>query len=307
MPVGDENVWKKRFPKVKAPVIPVLVWPDGTYRNDSTPLIMQLEKDFPFARPCIPQDPVLGFVNMLLEDFADEWLTKVMFEGRFHTSKDAAFGGMWQVAQDPNRAEYTEQLGNAFAARQVNRREMVGCTNWETIERTYRTVCEAIQTNVRAGNAFLLGAQPSSCDFAFYGQLRQLATDPFPAKIMHEYPEVFAWVFRVEDLSGYEAPAGTLPSLTTGTKTLLELASKTHVPFLVANYHALSRNLEDVSVEIFDGAIVHTQPTFKYQGTCWKALMLLFNALDENSKEDLLLVLPTAISKALSGSSSSRL
>ena len=53
---------------------------------------------------------------------------------------------------------------------------------------------------------FLLGERPCSADFECYGQLTQLAQfDPKPAKIAAtQYPRVYSWVGKVEDLSGVE-------------------------------------------------------------------------------------------------------
>ena len=46
--------------------------------TDSTPIIRRLEDEFE-ARSVIPEDPALSFLNYLLEDFGDEWVTKYMF------------------------------------------------------------------------------------------------------------------------------------------------------------------------------------------------------------------------------------
>ena len=75
------------------------MFPDRSYANDSTPLILELDARHPKHRTVVPASAVLAFIAALLEDFADEWLTKVMFEGRFHTEKDSEFGAAWQMQQ----------------------------------------------------------------------------------------------------------------------------------------------------------------------------------------------------------------
>ena len=44
------------FAKVKAPVIPVLEYADGSAMNDSTPLLYDLEQRFPDHRSIIPTE-----------------------------------------------------------------------------------------------------------------------------------------------------------------------------------------------------------------------------------------------------------
>jgi len=52
--------------------IPVVEAPDGTLMWDSTSVILHLDTRFP-ERSVRPSDPVLAFLDALLDDFSDEW------------------------------------------------------------------------------------------------------------------------------------------------------------------------------------------------------------------------------------------
>src|SRR5207245_829806 len=71
----------------KMPIIPLVVTPDGTGVQDSTPIIDQLEKLHP--EPSIhPADPVARFISALIEEFGDEWGNKWMFHYRWARDVD---------------------------------------------------------------------------------------------------------------------------------------------------------------------------------------------------------------------------
>ena len=83
------------------PVIPVLRFPDGRLMNDSTPLAYALEREH-VGRSVIPDDPVLAWLSDLLEDFGDEWVTKMMFHYRWYYAPDRTFAQTWIVtSRDP--------------------------------------------------------------------------------------------------------------------------------------------------------------------------------------------------------------
>jgi hypothetical protein len=206
-----------------------------------------------------------------------------MFEGRFHTDADALFGASWQMMPFMASSEGVDAVAAVFAQRQRNRRMVVGSSDWNSMERTLREVCEALRANLRAGYAFVFGQRPSNADFALFGQLRQLAADPFPAKIVQQYPEVWGWVWRMDDLSGYNPPDddGQKPAAPTpATEALLRLIGQTYLPFLLANEKALlAGGKEQVRVSIFGGSAEHVQPPFKYQLLCIQTLRAQFARL----------------------------
>ncbi len=66
----------------RMPIIPLVVTPEGTGIQDSTPIIEQIEKLHP--EPSIhPAEPVTNFISTLIEEFGDEWGNKWMFHYRW--------------------------------------------------------------------------------------------------------------------------------------------------------------------------------------------------------------------------------
>ena len=74
------------LPEPKVGLIPVFYFTGDNgelvAEVDSTPIIRRLEQEYS-GRSVIPADPVMAFINYLLEDYFDEWLTKAMFHYRW--------------------------------------------------------------------------------------------------------------------------------------------------------------------------------------------------------------------------------
>ncbi|MCX7366982.1 MAG: glutathione S-transferase N-terminal domain-containing protein [Alphaproteobacteria bacterium] len=263
------------------PVIPVLKFPDGRVMNDSTLLAYALEREHP-ERSIVPDDPAHAYLSDLLEDFGDEWITKMMFHYRWYYAADRAFAQDWIVtSRDPLMPAARRQAEKqAFNDRQVGRMAIVGCTeqNRPIIEDSYRVVLDTLGRHVRT-IPFLFGSRPSLADFGFYGQLQILSVDPTPMMEMRDRaPDVYCWLLRLDDASGIDGawldPSMPLPETLTA---LLRHCGETYLPFLAANTRALQVGASEVSLDILGRP--YAQAPFRYQGKCHDALARKLAAL----------------------------
>lgn len=276
----------RALPKPRVELLPQLVLPgpDGapTAHVDSTPLIRMLETLHP-GRSVVPSDPVIAFLDALIEDWADEWVTKAMFHYRWAFEPDvaqaAAILPRWSRTTAP--ASEAAALGTAFAERQIGRLGVVGsnATTAPLIEASYRRLLALLDARLLEAR-FVMGERPGTADFALYGQLTQLAGfDPTPRAIaLAEAPRVVAWVDVVEDLSGVEPGEWVgRDGVPASMRAILAEIGRGYVPFLLANAAALERGDERVEC-VVDGRPWVQRP-FPYQRKCLAALRERYGAL----------------------------
>ncbi len=283
----------EKLPGAKVPLLPTFYLPDEGGEivpvTDSTPLIRRFEQAFE-DRSVIPPDPALAFLDELLEDYADEWLTKCMFHYRWYHEADATKARRilphWAMTDvsDERIAPVQKMIGD----RQIGRLGVVGSNDVtaEVIEESYRRFLAAFDVQLQ-NSRFLFGRRPASSDFALMGQLTCLALfDPTPSVLTAERaPRVYGWTEVMEDLSGMEvdpddwASANGLPDSLRG---LLVEVGRFHAPFLLANADALARGADQVETEIAGRPWV--QKPFPYQGKCLAWLRDSFAKLSPDAR-----------------------
>jgi len=273
--------------KVKAPVIPVMEYPDGSFHNDSTPLSYDLEARHA-ERSVIPPDPARAFIAHLLEDFADEWVTKAMFGYRWLEDVDQIQMSRWLAFDALKGGGLATSQGYAeqFRARQVGRMAIVGCTreNFPLIEASTRALLGALEAHV-ANRHCLFGSRPSLAEFGIYGQLSQLGVDPTAQTMMRkDFPYSFRWLLQIDDMSGIEGEwdaqeAPFAPIITAWLKQVGEI----YMPFLLANAAAIDAGEETFSITAM--GLPYTQGVFKYQAKCLADLRARYAALEESAQQ----------------------
>lgn len=290
-------VWVSRMPQffeetrdVRPPLMPVLQYPDGSYHVDSTPIVLDLEDRHPGRRSVLPEDPAAAFACLLIEDLADEWLTKSLFHYRFAFGEGRRYGSTWVMddAHPDLDGAALESKAAAFLERQLGRMPLVGCTphNAPVLESGFERVLDALEPFV-ANERFLFGSRPSLADFALFGQLRTLATDPVPLALFRERaPRTEHWVRRLDDTSGIEGAWDPADGpLRDAVMSLLRLAGSTYLPYLRANARALEAGGDTVRV-MLDGR-PYEAPVFRYHGKCLASLRARYAALDDATRRRL--------------------
>ncbi|MEM7661224.1 MAG: glutathione S-transferase family protein [Pseudomonadota bacterium] len=255
------------------PAVPLLIGPDGKASQDSTNMLATLEKKV--SEPsAMPDDPACQALSYILEDYADEWLNKAMFLGRWSQSpdKDAAATRVLEQLLSGKQPAKKKQAKESIVARMAERLPIVGATpeNAELITKSFHRFCELLNAHLEQ-NLYIFGGRPSPADFALAGQLQQVLLDPSNGSWLRDRaPFITAWCEFME------APTAGSPfaSLANLAPTLMPLfkdeIAVTFVPWAEANSSAVSKRKKAVELEI--GGEIYAQSTQRYASKSWRAV-----------------------------------
>ena len=295
--IGDVSGRLSRIEGIEPPkpvLLPTLLLKDGQGNlkatTDTTPIIKRFENEYP-DRKLLPEDPALSFINYLLEDFGDEWVTKYMFHYRWYFKEDANNAStilpLSDLATDMDDGTLKE-VKKMIHDRQHGRLWVVGSndTTAKLIDSSYRRFVKLMDDHLSVSR-FLFGEKPSSADFAIYGQLTQLiGFDPTSRRIASENSlRLVSWVDVMADLSGHDVNNSNWTSLEDSSPSLKEIMKEfgqMYVPALLANAKAIMDGDETWETEI-DGS-TWKQKAFPYQAKCLKWIKEEFNTLSKNDK-----------------------
>ena len=258
--------------------------------TDTTPIIRRFENEYA-DRKLLPEDPALSFINYLLEDFGDEWVTKYMMHYRWYFDKDADNASTILPLSDLAVNMPDEILKDAkkyVHDRQTGRLWVVGSndTTADLIDASYKRFLKLMDDHLSISK-FLFGEKPSSADFAIYGQLTQLiGFDPTSRKIAYENSlRLVSWLDVMADLSGHDVDNSQWTSLEDSPdslKAIMKEFGRVYVPALLENAKAIMEGQDTWETEI-DGSI-WKQKAFPYQAKCLKWIKEEFNSLSEDDQ-----------------------
>jgi glutathione S-transferase len=286
---GGENA-AEYAKHAKIQIVPLVVTPDGEALQDSTPIIERLERDHP--EPSIhPKDPALNFLSALLEELADEWGNKWMFHYRWRREIDQKACAMrLALAMNPAMDEAT-QAGFAEQIRQrmTGRVWFVGSSDATApfIEETFHAALAQLDAHLK-GRAYLFGARPSFADFALWGQIYNMWTDPTPGAIIEARAQnVLAWIQRM----AWPKAEGDFETWRTLEQTLFPIirdwAGELFLPWSIANAAALAKPDEEFTVTLRGKP--WTQKPQKYHAKSLEALRTKYAAIQDRTTLDAIL------------------
>jgi glutathione S-transferase len=146
---------------------------------DSTPIIARLETEGVGARSLVPPSGAMAFLSRLIEDFGDEWVTKMMYHYRWDLDTDQEKASQFlMLSSNPSLPpDVLQERSQRIRERQTGRMDFVGsnAVTKPVIEADFRRLVELIDRHLaESGQAFLFGERPSVADYGLFGQLSQL-------------------------------------------------------------------------------------------------------------------------------------
>ena len=283
MPPARPN--SKNTPKL--PIIPLLVTPDGTGIQDSTPIIEAMEKLHP--EPSIhPDDAVARFISALIEEFGDEWGNKWMFHYRWARDVDQiSSAGRLARMRSPDAGEEAHAVFTGkVRARMVDRVWFVGsnAANAPQIEAGFLEMLALLDKHL-ATRPYLFGGRPAFGDFGLWGQIYEMWTDPTAgALIGGGAPHVLDWVHRMlwpRAEGAFETWAALEPTM---MPILTQQVGRLFMPWTAANEKAIADGKEEFSVTLGDH--VWTQKPQKYHARSLGMLRAKYAAVPDKAALD---------------------
>ncbi len=257
----------------QVPTVPLLVSPENVSSQDSSAILARLDLAHP-QPPAQPADPGLAGLSLLLEDYADEWVNKIMFHYRWTNSPDrenAAERVLEQLLAGRKAKDKAAALQKVIDS-MTGRLPLVGAggDNGKALEASFRRLITLLDAHLKE-HLCLFGGHPSIADFALASQLGQMLSDPTPGeRIRDEAPFIAAWC-EFMDAPTAGAPWASLDEL---KPTLLPLLKHeiavAYMPWAKSNAEGTSRRRKVTSVDLKDGKFEQT--TQRYAGTSFKAI-----------------------------------
>ena len=247
-------------------LLPLVFRPDGSPVQDSTPIIEELETDFPI--PSLhPEEPATRFLSELLEEYGDEWCNKLMFHHRWgypadqkHRSKSLARANL---SGTPLRL-FTPIVARLIVRRMIPRMAFAGANenNAPILIDSFHELVGLLETHLR-DRPYLFGARPAMGDIGIWGQLWQAYDDPTCGAFIRERaPRLVEWIERMQEPKA-EGAFEPLASLATTLRPLFEReVGARFLAWDAANARAFEAGAERTELTM-DGRRYY-QKTFKY-------------------------------------------
>ncbi|MDO8401281.1 MAG: glutathione S-transferase family protein [Bradyrhizobium sp.] len=274
----------------RMPIIPLVITPEGTGIQDSTPIIDAMEKLHP--EPSIhPDDTVANFISALIEEFGDEWGNKWMFHYRWARDVDqrASAGRIARMRGPAASEEKHEAFAAQVRVRMVDRVWFVGSNEMTApqIENGFVEMLGLLDSHL-ANRPYLFGGRPAFGDFGLWGQFYELWTDPTAGALIEgNTPHVLDWVHRML----WPRAEGAFESWTELAPTLMPIlvrqVGKQFWLWTLANETALKQGQEEFSVTLGDK--VWTQKPQKYHARSLGMLRAKYAAIADKSALDMVL------------------
>jgi len=302
----DTELYIQTMPRlVGFPIMPVILTAEGRVMQDTTPIIAHFERERgdPHPRTTPTHDPALAWLSCLIEDFADEYMPRLIMLTRWGTPEGAnALAHRIARRMSWSRPESDhQQLAGFVLARQRGFDRHLAITSATRPDLEAQLLELIALLEVRLGeHRFLLGDRPSTADFALFGPLwAHIHMDPSSAGLLEIHGRrTCDWLETIEEFgdargaAGNEARLGDWLRLDQAPESLINLlvfVAQTYLPNARATAAASVARKKIYTVEI--RGITSEFSTYHYRAWSFEQVQLGYQALaaDHRARLDPLL------------------
>ena len=229
-------------------VVPVVMYPNGDFKSDSTPIMLELETLYS-GRSIIPPNPGIAFIARLIEDMADECMPFPMFYFRWTTDADWC-GRRQMIGWNGALAdEELNRISGAFIKRQQSQLGAAAQFPVKEVQKNLELILEALEAGLKK-SLFFFGTRPSIAEFGLFGQLSQYVVDPYISSITKKQAvRTFQWTQLLDDASGVDGEwADPKQCLTDELLKIVQALAPFY--FSLQDMARESRGLDDLANEI---------------------------------------------------------
>lgn len=220
-------------------------------------------------RSLLPEDDARRAVCWLLEEFADEWVSRWVVHSRWCNSTDKQAVARAIGREATCEIPLVDRPVGALVGGMIQKglaRGGVRDENRAALEQSRDRTLQGLETLFDDADGYLFGAEPTVADFALYGQLEQYRRDPTGRSRMEMYPAIGEWL---DDLDRMCLPHPVAPQRQGGHPELAELnvlfgeLFGTYWRVLVETHRARARRdpPDDIEVELIDGTRFACRPS----------------------------------------------
>ena len=295
MPYDKAKELKEKVGSVQMPIVDR---EDGRWMSDTTPILLELETEHPDTS-IMPSDPVVGFIDRLIEDYADEWLWRSAMHYRwsYPYGRELISNILVDELSVPVRAPrfIVRRMIRRRQIKYFTKKDGVTPSTWDHVEQGYFKALDAM-TRVLEQRPYMLGTKPSLADFGLMAPMfRHFSQDPEPEEIMRtRAPLVYEWVARMWSAPRPERGA-FIPEIDEALHPLLKEICETHLVQLAANASAYARDAKSFEM-VVQGCRYKDMPVSRYRVYCLECLRASFAALAPAAQQQIrqLLAYPEA-------------
>lgn len=288
---------KQRYIRARAGAVqvPIVERPDGRWMSDSTPIIQQLETEYP-DRPVMPQDPVVRFIALLIEDYGDEWLWRSAMHYRWSYEHDRELLSRILADEVTTHLRLPRVIRRWMVKRRQHtlfvKRDGVTKETWDHVESGFFNAMRGMLPMLK-NRPYLLGDTPSIADIGMMGpMLRHFGQDPTPAALMrNDWPAIAEWVARVWNAHGTAGEASLVDVIPEDAAVLLREIAETHLVQLKENALAYGRGEKQFEMTV-QGCAYKNMPVSRYRVYCLERLREEFAGLSGYEQEKAKSLLP---------------